>query len=125
MTTSPSLKTAVPILAALDIAKTVAFYTEELGFTRRHVAEGEYAILVRDEIELHFWACPERHIAENTACRIGVAGIEALHGELAGRKVIPAKGSLRKTAWGMQEFAIKDRDGNCITFFERITPRQG
>ena len=53
----PTLHTAVPILASLDITTTVQFYTENLGFTCRFESQGEYAILQRDSIEIHFWPC--------------------------------------------------------------------
>jgi hypothetical protein len=54
---NPTLNTAVPILASLDITTTVRFYTQDLGFTCRFESQGEYAILQRGSIELHFWPC--------------------------------------------------------------------
>ncbi len=50
---------------------------------------------------------------------MGVTGIDALYKSYSPRKVIHPNGKLHDTAWGTREFAILDRDGNLITFFER------
>ncbi|MEO8135832.1 MAG: VOC family protein, partial [Betaproteobacteria bacterium] len=72
----PTCLKAIPLLASLDIARSVAFYVAKLGFVPVFAEPGVYGIVERDDCEIHFWACTERHIAENTSCRINVAGIE-------------------------------------------------
>ncbi|MFZ6799115.1 hypothetical protein [Undibacterium sp. Di24W] len=46
-------RSATPILASLDIARTVAFYETKLGFTTLYSAQNEYAVLRKDSIGLH------------------------------------------------------------------------
>ncbi len=50
----------------------------QLGFQVLH-QEAEYAIVKRDGVELHVWLCQDPALAENSSCRIQVAGIEALY----------------------------------------------
>ena len=112
---------AVPILASLDIATTVRFYTECLGFTCRFESQGVYAILQRDGIEIHFWPCDDANIAANTACRVGVTGIAALYEEYSRRGVLRADSQVKETPWQTREFEVFDPHSNLITFFERTT----
>jgi hypothetical protein len=72
------LKSAVPVLASLNITKTIQFYCSVLGFTNFYEEAGVYGIVQRDGVHIHFWACSDKTIAENTACRICVEGIDAL-----------------------------------------------
>lgn len=117
--TENRLEHAVPILASLDIEKTVEFYSSRLGFETMYAAPGEYAIVQRDTVQIHFWKCDDKSIPELTACRVGVSGISSLYEELRGTQVIHPNGSLGRRPWGTTEFAVIDGDGNCITFFER------
>ena len=112
------MNAAVPILASLDIATTVEFYTELLGFTCRFQSPGEYAIVQRDAIEIHFWPCDDANIASNTACRVAVSGIAALYEEYSAQGVLRHDCELHDTPWGTREFEVFDPHGNLITFFE-------
>ncbi len=109
-----TLGKAIPVLASLDMARTLQFYRETLGFSTRHFEAEGYGIAQRGDTELHFWACSEKHIAENTSCYIRVADIEAVHRELSAR--LPALGPVVHTAWGMDEFYLIDPDGNLLKF---------
>ncbi|MBD0335770.1 MAG: VOC family protein [Cyanobacteria bacterium Co-bin13] len=115
---SPAFKSAVPILASLDITKTIQFYCSVLGFTKIYEESGVYGIVQRDVVQVHFWACSKKHIAENTACRINAQGIDALYSEYRHKGVIHPNAPLQEKPWGNREFAILDEDGNLITFFE-------
>ncbi len=119
MTGRSTLRTAVPVLPSLDVAATVAFYTTALGFACRHHATGEYAILRRDEIEIHFWYCDDPRLAENSACRVGVTGVESLREECAARRILRPDCAVRETPWGTREFEVFDPHGNVLTFYER------
>ena len=72
----PRLLAAIPKLASLDIARSLAFY-EKLGFTTGN-SYPDYGIAARDGIQLHFWLCTDARIPKETACRIAVEGIESL-----------------------------------------------
>lgn len=115
---SPAFISAVPVLASLDMARTVAFYVRVLNAKAVYVQPGEYGIVSLGGLELHFWACQAPEIPKQTSCRIQVTGIAALHTQcLAGNAVHP-NGGLRNQPWGTQEFSLLDEDGNCVTFYE-------
>jgi len=114
----PALNSAVPVLASLNITKTIQFYCSVFGFTKIHEEPAVYGIVQRDAVQIHFWACSEKHIAENTACRINVKEIDALYAEFQPKGVIHPNAPLQEKPWGTLEFGVVDEDGNLITFFE-------
>ena len=61
---------AVPVLASLDIKRSVEFFVAKLGFTEVHVAVGASGIVSNGPVQIHFWACADRFIAEATSCRV-------------------------------------------------------
>lgn len=115
---SPVLNSAVPVLASLDITKTVQFYCSVFGFTKIYEEPAAYGIVQRDAVQIHFWACSEKHIAENTSCRVNVKGVDALYAEYQPKGVIHPNALLQEKPWGTREFGVVDEDGNLITFFE-------
>jgi uncharacterized glyoxalase superfamily protein PhnB len=116
----PALNLAVPVLASLDITKTIQFYCSVFGFTKIHEEQAVYGIVQRDAVQIHFWACSEKYIAENTSCRVNVRGIDALYAEFQPKGVIHPNAPLQQKPWGTREVGIVDEDGNLITFFEEI-----
>jgi hypothetical protein len=50
-----TLNTAIPVLLTLAVGKTVAFFTQQLGFNSPYHDSG-FAILQRDGVTLHFTA---------------------------------------------------------------------
>jgi len=111
---SPLFGKAIPVLASLDLPRTLAFYRDILGFEVHHFAHADYGIAQRDGTELHFWKCPDRHIAENTSCYLRVPDIQAVHAELRDR--IASLADVMHTDWGMDELVVFDPDGNLIKF---------
>ncbi len=69
---------ATPVLASLDIERSVDFFCSGLGFSKLYAQQGMYGVVSKGGVSIHFWACSEKHIAENTSCRIGVEGVDAL-----------------------------------------------
>ncbi len=126
---------AIPALPVQDIAASVAFYCDKLGFANRHVAEG-FAILERDALELHLWQASdaswneregppvqsgaESFLAGTASCRIQVDNIDALHGEFKAQGILRPNAPLADQPWNTREFGVSDPDGNAITFFERV-----
>jgi hypothetical protein len=110
---------AVPVLASLNIERSVVFFCEARGFRRIFVDPGVYGIVKAHEVEIHFWACAEKRIAENTGCRVNVEGIEALYEQVLPSGCVHPNAPLTKKSWGTCEFAILEPDGNLVTFFER------
>jgi len=112
MADRPQIKTTIPILASLNLDETSIFYAR-LGFIQTGRWEGEYLTVARDEVELHFWLCNDRKIAENTACYIWVEDAAALHAEFAakgiGQMVDPVA-----TDYNELEFSVIDPHGNLL-----------
>lgn len=110
---------ATPILASLDIEKSVDFFASKLGFTKIHVAQGEYGIVGRGKVFLHFWACGDKYIAEATSCRVQVSGVRDLYEHCCQETIVHPNAPLSEKPWGTLEFAVLDPDGNLITFYEQ------
>ena len=107
------LARCIPILASLDIAETLAFYRDHLGFEGEAI--GDYAIVRRDAMELHFWLARDRIHPENTARYIRGGQVPALFGEFSARGV-PGLSAFEVKPWHMREFAILDPHGNLLRF---------
>ena len=104
----------VPVLASLNLAETLQFYTARLGFAAL-LEMDNYLILQRDGCELHFWPCDDRHIAENTSCYVR-GDTAALHADFAARGLQLAPPVVQP--WGMKEMYVIDPHGNLLKFGE-------
>jgi catechol 2,3-dioxygenase-like lactoylglutathione lyase family enzyme len=109
---------AIPILPSRSLSETLAFYGR-LGFEGEIHAQGNYAMLSRGTLELHFFTHPELRPAESHAgCYLRVADVESVYQAFARamlpRKGIPRQDALEDRPWGMREFAVVDPDGNLI-----------
>lgn len=104
----------IPILASLDIAETIAFYRDRLGFAPAWQEAG-YAILRRDAMELHFWLAPDPIHPENTSCYVRGGQVPALHAEFSARAV-PGLSPIEAKPWDMLEFHLIDPHGNLLRF---------
>lgn len=109
---------ATPVLASLDIRRSVEFYVTRLGCAEVHCEPGVYGIVARNGVEIHFWACQDRRIAEATSCRVRVRGIEGLHAACLAQGIVHPDAGLAKRPWGAREFGVLDPDGNLVTFSE-------
>jgi hypothetical protein len=110
---------AIPVLASLDIQRSVDFFASRLGFTINYASQGEYGIVSRGAITIHFWACSDPAIPMATSCRINVRNIESLYAHCTGQQMVHPNSSLQATPWN-REFAILDPDKNLVTFFEPL-----
>lgn len=111
---------AVPVLASLDIERSAEFFSTRLGFDKVHVAQGEYGIVAHGPVEIHFWPCADRRIAEATGCRVQVQAIDALYDTCVSQAIVHPSAPLASKPWGTREFSILDPDGNLVTFFDEI-----
>ena len=109
----------IPLLASLDLDETCAFYGK-LGFRTARVAP-DYVIARRDALEIHFWDCDERHIAENTSCYLRMADAAALYAEYAALDLAPGRmDEIADMPWGMREFHVWDPHGNLLKIGQDI-----
>ncbi len=113
------LTAAVPILAALNTAETILFYTEKLGFTFHSDWDG-YLIFSRDAIQIHLWPTQDESIPKNTGCYLHVTEIDALYAVYEPFGIIHPEGQLKDMPWKMRQFSILDNNGNILHFGQEI-----
>lgn len=111
----------IPVLASLNIKKTVEFYKTKLGFNKVGYLDDNYAVIARDNFVVHFWKCNDKIHPENTSCYVDVEDIDTLYEELKTFDVIQPNGTIKNHPYGMREFAIIDLDGNLIKFGQEIS----
>ena len=136
------MKKTIPALPVREVGAAVAYYRDRFGFESPYVAD-DFAILARDEAVLHLWGAAdeqwrsredlsarpvcsgaESFLAGTASCRIEVADVESLFGELAPRGVLldGSLGEVESTDWGTRQFETVDLDGNLLIFFQREHP---
>ena len=109
---------AIPILPSRSLSDTVAFF-ERLGFEGMIHSSGDYAIVTRGTVELHFFTYRELRPAESSAmCYIRVSDVECIYRTFflaqLPREGIPRMDVLEDKPWGLREFALVDLDGNLV-----------
>jgi catechol 2,3-dioxygenase-like lactoylglutathione lyase family enzyme len=130
----------IPALPVRDVARSVVFYRDRLGFDVPH-HDGGFAVLVRDEAVLHLWQADderwrdreslgdrpvrsgaESFIAGTASCRVRVEGVDELYDELKRADVLHqvSRDRVDETDYGTREFATVDLDNNLVTFFEWV-----
>ncbi|MGI8723366.1 MAG: bleomycin resistance protein [Geodermatophilaceae bacterium] len=132
----------IPALPVRDMSAAVAGYRDQFGFAVRH-QDGGFAVLLRDEAEIHLWESSDRtweqrdsierpvrsgaesFIAGTASCRIAIDDVDALYEELRDAEVLHPVSidGVTDTDFGTREFATLDVDGNLISFFRWVTPR--
>ena len=110
------LYSTVPILPSLNLDESIVFYTERLGFVLM-AQLADYLIVGRDGCELHFYACDNPLIAQNTSCYVRTSSTWALYEEFKSRgtQLKPPK----DRSWGMKELYVLDPHGNLLRFGEQ------
>jgi catechol 2,3-dioxygenase-like lactoylglutathione lyase family enzyme len=128
---SPSSITFVaPVLQVSDLARSVAYYRNQLGFQVEFEYEGFYASVLRDGCRVHLnCANPyERdqeafEAAEHLDACFGVVNAEALASELAASGASISV-NLRTMPYG-REFYVRDPDGYILGFIQPTDMKEG
>jgi uncharacterized glyoxalase superfamily protein PhnB len=117
-------ETAIPVLQVRASVAAEEFYCRGLGFTllaswppadtRR---DPRYLTLVREGARLHVHSF-EGAGAGCAAVYIFVDDVDALYAELKSHGV-PVSASPIDQEWGIREIAVRDPDGNVVTFGQR------
>lgn len=110
-----------PKLPMRDKATTKSYYVDQLQF--REISDyGDYLILQKDTIEIHFFSFPTLNPLENYGqVYIRLDEIETFYQSLLDRKVaIHPNAPLTEKTWGQKEFALLDPDHNLLTFGQSI-----
>jgi uncharacterized glyoxalase superfamily protein PhnB len=128
----PTFRKLTPNLLVASVERSLAFYTDVLGFSRGLTVPDAsplvFASVTSGSLEIFFndaaTAVKEypsflgRPIGATGTLFIEVEGIDALHDRLTDTATIVMP---IVTQWyGMREFAISDPDGYVITFAERV-----
>jgi catechol 2,3-dioxygenase-like lactoylglutathione lyase family enzyme len=111
----PTLISIAPRFPVADLEQALAFYAR-LGFATT-TRSGEFAMVERDGISLHF-TVSEGH----SVCWIGVTTIEALYQQYVPTGAIQSP--LTSQPWGMQEFVLCDPFRNLLLFGESISDEE-
>jgi len=114
------LQKAIPILASLNAAETIEFYTEKLSFVLVANWDG-YVIFNRDEITIHLWPTDDPELPKNTGCYINVTEVDKLYAEYTPQGIVHPNGKLKNMPWKRRQFSILDNNGNIIHFGEDIS----
>ena len=110
---------AVSVLSVTDIARSLAFYRDRLGFAAEFEM-GVYAGVRRGDMALHLDAGAHDFSARPTCCRFHIRGVDDLYAELEPRGVVKPDERLATMPHGMRQFSVLDPDGNRITFAEPV-----
>jgi catechol 2,3-dioxygenase-like lactoylglutathione lyase family enzyme len=121
--TPDRLKFVAPVLQVADLARSVAYYRDQLGFALEFEYEGFYASVVRDACRVHLNCSaptPRDQAAFEAAQRLdvcfGVEDAEALASHLASAGAHIAV-QLRDMPYG-REFYVRDPDGYILGFIQ-------
>lgn len=106
-----------PKLPMRNKAITKKYYIEQLGFSELN-DYGDYLLLNKDNIEIHFFEFKELDPKKNYGqVYIRTNDIENFYQTLLDCKVnIHPNAPLQLKPWGQKEFAILDPDNNLLTF---------
>jgi catechol 2,3-dioxygenase-like lactoylglutathione lyase family enzyme len=123
------LLTAFPLLLVHDVAQTVAYYRDVLGFPEA-LSFGNppgYAVVKRGPAGIHLMPAPAaelvgpNHLINDHAADIywEVSDVDALHAELTARGVRVLRGPETYPS-GTREIAIEDCNGYWICFSQEL-----
>ncbi len=121
-----------PNLLVRDVAKSLAFYRDVLGFTKGETVPDQapfvFVWMKRDDVSVflndinaaaHDYPDAAKLTPGGTAALFFViSGVDDYHARVApnANVIMP----LKTQFYGMREFAITDPDGHIITFAERV-----
>lgn len=115
------IRRIAPQFFTTQLQRTLAFYTDTLGFECLSVWQDVYAIVSRDGCNIHFRVAeppapnPDKYADELLDAYVFVKDVDALHAEYAARGVEFSR-PLGDTPWGSREFVVKDCDGRLLAF---------
>jgi hypothetical protein len=115
------LKDIIPKLPMRNKSLTKEFYLNQLSFEL--ISDyGDYILLKKDEIEIHFFEFKTLNPLENFGqVYIRVVDIDELYKSLLDKSIaIHPNGHLNVKPWGQKEFSLLDPDHNLLTFGQMI-----
>jgi predicted enzyme related to lactoylglutathione lyase len=121
---SARIKNMSPQLLVADIEKSIAFYTEKLGFKVDFRYEDFYAGISKNGYSIHLKTCgkpgietkQKRKVEDDVDIIFSVEGIEEMYEKVV-NKTVEIVQPLHEMSYG-NEFYIADPDGYIIAFLE-------
>lgn len=123
--TKATLEAVHPVLPSRDVAASIRYYVEKLGFSLRFQSSAEnpdYAGIERGNVGLHLQQHDPAELdrAGQPSLRFVVMDTDALLEEYKEAGVFHEQTKLRNTDWGTREFAFFDPDNNGLTFYRPL-----
>lgn len=111
----------VPKLPMRNKSETQDFYINGLGFKELN-DYGDYILLQRDQIEIHFFEFKALNPKENYGqVYIRTSNIDDFYQSLIQQNIpIHPNGPLQVKPWGQKEFSMLDPDNNLLTFGQTL-----
>ena len=111
------------VLAVKNLAVSVAFYRDMLGFSLDFEVPG-WAFLSRDRFRVMLGECADAMAAHETGdhsyfAYVTVDDIDELYREFVAKGVSLVQ-ELADKPWGMREFGVRTPDGHRIMFGQRL-----
>lgn len=115
------LKSVSPKLPMRNKIETKNFYINLLNFEEIN-DYGDYLLLKKDDVEIHFFEFKELNPTENYGMiYLRVSHIEKLYKTFVECGIpIHPNGNLETKHWQQKEFSILDPDSNLLTFGENV-----
>jgi catechol 2,3-dioxygenase-like lactoylglutathione lyase family enzyme len=112
-----------PVLRVADLARSLAYYRDRLGFEVEFDYEGFHVGVVRDGCRIHLQCAPRPprdraafEVAEHLDACFGVDGVEALASRFASAGAVFTV-PLRKMDYGTESY-VRDLDGYILGFVQ-------
>ncbi len=124
----PLVEDAVAIIPVSDMAQTLEFYEQTLGFEKRFVSDdASFAMMLHGEAALHFIKAADDEALKATRTNISIylwsKQLDELYTSLEAKLSVLPEGRVRAPfdqTYGMREFHVKDPDGCLLIFGETI-----
>jgi catechol 2,3-dioxygenase-like lactoylglutathione lyase family enzyme len=119
---APRLTAFSAVFTVGDVAGALGFLVDRLGFVEqfRMGDPPSYAIADRDAVSIQLMpAAQSPATLGHGRLYVFVANIDALHAEFVGRGC-PIELAPTDLPYGMREMAVRDADGNRITFGQEV-----
>jgi catechol 2,3-dioxygenase-like lactoylglutathione lyase family enzyme len=129
MALSPQVMRAVPIVRCSDVKKSLAFYTNVLGFQKKYpdAGDADWVIdLAQDGAEIQL----SQHAGDSVfgcAINVRVTDVDALFKrciarglDTSGHEGSPVHHGPITQTWGIREFYVTDADGTTLRFGQPI-----
>lgn len=106
------LHRTIPVLPSTDLARSVEFWAERLGFAMSF-RFADSAGVIRDDVEVHFRRWKDQGAPAEGECRIEVDDLTAVQRELVAQGIAAPEAARGEP---LLELTVQDPDGNRITF---------